>query len=100
MHFVCSQQVFNPTLVVFLLIVYFLTTSVFKGIIQCFCVSIEINFEHLIDVVFGYKSYLHDIAWLVQAPCDSNTRCLVVAKVPKVVASYARASIKSMLHQL
>ena len=100
MHLLCSQQAFSPALVVILLIVYFLNTSVFKGIFQYFCVSIEINFEHLIDVVFGYKSYLHDIAWLVQTPCDSNTRCFVVAKAPKVVASYARASIKSMLHQL
>ena len=71
----------------------------FKGILQYFCVSVEIYFEHLIDVVFGYKSYLHDIAWLVQTPCDRNTRGSVVTKAAKIVASYIRASLKFVLRQ-
>ena len=77
----------------------FWNTSMLKGILQYFCVSIEINFEHFVEVVFGYQGYLHDVAWFVQTPCNRDTRSSLVPKATKKVASNFRFAIKFVLRQ-
>ena len=77
----------------------FWNTSMLKRILQYFCVSIEIHFEHLVDVVFGYQGYLHDVAWFVQTPCNRDTRSNIVTKTTKKVASDFGFAIKFVLRQ-
>ena len=77
----------------------FWNTPMLKGILQCFCIPVEIDFEHPVDVVFGYQGYLHDVAWFVQTPCNRDTRSNIITKATKKVASDFRFAIKFVLRQ-